>query len=264
MRFPHHGVVLANPELLEPERVGPDDVLQVPLVAILETALRRMTRHREYAELHAFPFTVQIAVAPRSGNDASRGERPTAFCTACVASVLPPALGGRGRIAAAPVRLLPCFSTAIYRKDWGVLQLCTFTTISAMLTLSLERASCVYLDAIIGGQEDTRARPEGGHSRGPAPERGRPPAIDGFSFDAATALDTVKARVDPRPTLLELLVRHVLLPREFLLQIEINSAVECDGIGRNVTHQSQKVCPIIRVVLPAPVPRPSGAASTSC
>jgi hypothetical protein len=96
-----------------------------------------------------------------------------------------------------------------------------------MLTLSLERASCVYLDAIIGGQEDTRARPEGGHSRGPAPERGRPPAIDGFSFDAATALDTVKARVDPRPTLLELLVRHVLLPREFLLQIEINSTVSC-------------------------------------
>jgi len=84
----------------------------------------------------------------------------------------------------------------------------------------------VYLDAIIGGQEDTRARPEGGHSRGPAPERGRPPAIDGFSFDAATALDTVKARVDPRPTLLELLVRHVLLPREFLLQIEINSVLQ--------------------------------------
>jgi len=105
-----------------------------------------------------------------------------------------------------------------------------------MLTLSLERASCVYLDAIIGGQEDTRARPEGGHSRGPAPERGRPPAIDGFSFDAAPALDTLKARVDPRPTLLELLVRHVLLPREFLLQIEINSAVEYDGIGRFVTQ----------------------------
>jgi hypothetical protein len=46
----------------------------------------------------------------------------TAFCTACVASAvasaLPPALGGRGRIEATPVRLLPCFITAIYRKDW--------------------------------------------------------------------------------------------------------------------------------------------------
>ena len=29
--------------------------------------------------------------------------------------------------------------------------------------------------------------------------------------------------VDPQPTLVELLVRHVLLPREFLPQIEINS-----------------------------------------
>ena len=29
--------------------------------------------------------------------------------------------------------------------------------------------------------------------------------------------------VDPQPTLVELLVSHVLLPREFLPQIEINS-----------------------------------------
>jgi hypothetical protein len=38
------------------------------------------------------------------------------------------------------------------------------------------------------------------------------------------------------------------------------SAVGCDGVGRTVIHQSQQVCPIIRVVLPAPVARPSGAA----
>lgn len=47
---------------------------------------------------------------------------PTALCTACVASAiasaLPPALGGRGRMAAATDRLLPCFITAIYIKDW--------------------------------------------------------------------------------------------------------------------------------------------------
>lgn len=42
-------------------------------------------------------------------------------------------------------------------------------------------------------------------------------------FDAATALDPVMDMVDPQPTLMELLVRHVLLPRELLPQIEINS-----------------------------------------
>jgi hypothetical protein len=43
------------------------------------------------------------------------------------------------------------------------------------------------------------------------------------AFDAATALDTTLDMVDPQPTLVELLVRHVLLPRELLPQIEINS-----------------------------------------
>jgi hypothetical protein len=41
-------------------------------------------------------------------------------------------------------------------------------------------------------------------------------------FDAATALDTALDMVDPQPTLVELLVRHVLLRRELLPQIEIN------------------------------------------
>jgi hypothetical protein len=35
-------------------------------------------------------------------------------------------------------------------------------------------------------------------------------------FDAAAALDTVIHMVDPQPTLVELLVCHVLLPRELL------------------------------------------------
>jgi hypothetical protein len=42
-------------------------------------------------------------------------------------------------------------------------------------------------------------------------------------FDAATALDTARDMVDPQPTLVQFLVRHVLLPRELLPQIEINS-----------------------------------------
>jgi len=44
-------------------------------------------------------------------------------------------------------------------------------------------------------------------------------------FDDAAALGTAVDMVDPQPTLVELLVRHVLLPRELLPQIEINSNV---------------------------------------
>jgi len=42
-------------------------------------------------------------------------------------------------------------------------------------------------------------------------------------FDAATALGTAMDIVDPQPTLVERLVSHVLLPREVLPQIGINS-----------------------------------------
>jgi len=44
-------------------------------------------------------------------------------------------------------------------------------------------------------------------------------------FDDAAALGTAVDMVDPQPTLVELLVRHVLLPRERLPQIGINSEV---------------------------------------
>ena len=44
-------------------------------------------------------------------------------------------------------------------------------------------------------------------------------------LDAATALDTTLDMVAPQPTLMEFLVRHVLLPRALLPQIEINSSV---------------------------------------
>jgi hypothetical protein len=45
-------------------------------------------------------------------------------------------------------------------------------------------------------------------------------------FAPATALDTVIDMVDPRPTLVELLIRHVLLPRALLPQIGINSSLQ--------------------------------------
>jgi hypothetical protein len=47
--------------------------------------------------------------------------------------------------------------------------------------------------------------------------------VEGKVFDAAPALDTARAMADPQPTLVERLMRHGLLPREFLPQIGINS-----------------------------------------
>ena len=44
-------------------------------------------------------------------------------------------------------------------------------------------------------------------------------------FDAATARDTATDMVDPPPRLVELLVRHGLLPLEFLPHIEIKSHI---------------------------------------
>jgi hypothetical protein len=44
-------------------------------------------------------------------------------------------------------------------------------------------------------------------------------------FDAATTPNTVLDMAAPQPTLVELLVRYGLLPRERLPQIEINSVV---------------------------------------
>jgi len=43
-------------------------------------------------------------------------------------------------------------------------------------------------------------------------------------FDAATALHTAVDVLDPQPTLVDLLVRHVLLPRELLPHIAIHSS----------------------------------------
>ena len=51
-----------------------------------------------------------------------------------------------------------------------------------------------------------------------------PPYADPV-FDDATALDTAMDMVDPQPTLVELLVRHVRRRREFLPQIGINSNI---------------------------------------
>ena len=56
-------------------------------------------------------------------------------------------------------------------------------------------------------------------------------------FDAETARDTATDMVDPPPRLVELLVRHGLLPREFLPHIEIKSHIRrvmAQVVGRAV------------------------------
>ena len=52
MRLPRRGVVLADPGLLVAELVEPAQHLQIPVVTLVQAALRRMRGHREIAELH--------------------------------------------------------------------------------------------------------------------------------------------------------------------------------------------------------------------
>src|ERR1700712_3019855 len=52
MRFPGCGVVLADPGFPIAEFIQPSQRLQVPVVALFQSALRRMGRHREISELH--------------------------------------------------------------------------------------------------------------------------------------------------------------------------------------------------------------------
>src|SRR5829696_8260419 len=52
MRFPGRGVVLADPGFLIAELIEPSQRLQIPVVALLQPALRRMGRHREISDLH--------------------------------------------------------------------------------------------------------------------------------------------------------------------------------------------------------------------
>ena len=58
-------------------------------------------------------------------------------------------------------------------------------------------------------------------------------------FDNAAALDTTVDMLDPQPTLVEHLVRHVLLPRALLPQIEINSKEE-NGEGKGAPKKIEE------------------------
>src|SRR5215472_12766708 len=75
----------------------------------------------------------------------------------------------------------------------------------------------------LAAKGEGKTRNDGGHSGCPSPDRGRHLPEAASVFDAASALDTALDMVDLQPTLVELLVSHVLLPRERLPQIEIHS-----------------------------------------
>ena len=62
MRLPGRGVVLTDPGVVIAELVGPAHHLQVPLVALLQLALRRMGRHREISEFHGFSSSLLFFV----------------------------------------------------------------------------------------------------------------------------------------------------------------------------------------------------------
>src|SRR5438128_545407 len=52
MRFPGCGVMLADPGFLVAEFVEPAQDLQIPVVALFQSALRRMRGHREISKFH--------------------------------------------------------------------------------------------------------------------------------------------------------------------------------------------------------------------
>jgi hypothetical protein len=52
VRFPGRGVMLADPGFLIAEFIEPSQHLQVPVVTLLQSALRRMRGHREISDFH--------------------------------------------------------------------------------------------------------------------------------------------------------------------------------------------------------------------
>src|SRR5436309_861579 len=61
MRLPGRGVVLADPRLAEAQLVRPAQLLQIPLVAVVETTLRWVRGHREQPVIHR---TLLVAAQP--------------------------------------------------------------------------------------------------------------------------------------------------------------------------------------------------------
>src|SRR6266446_2563672 len=76
MWLPGGRVVLADPRLAEAELVGPAELLEIPLVSVVEVTLGWMRRHREQSVVHVRPLLIQhsprTARLYQSSREASR------------------------------------------------------------------------------------------------------------------------------------------------------------------------------------------------
>src|SRR5262249_23188443 len=60
MRLPGRGVMFADPGFLIAELVEPAQHLKIPVLAFLQSALRRMRRHRKVSEFHGVPLAIRF------------------------------------------------------------------------------------------------------------------------------------------------------------------------------------------------------------
>src|SRR5439155_9174291 len=94
VRLPGRGVVLADPRFAEAELVGPAELLEIPLMPVVQAALGRVRWHREQSVVHvsllgAIPPT--YPTLPRTSTDArplARSRAPFARPVVRVAALL--------------------------------------------------------------------------------------------------------------------------------------------------------------------------------
>src|SRR5262249_19369071 len=91
MRLPRRRVMLADPRLAEAELVRPPQLLEIPPVAVVQTALGRMRRHREQSVVHQIllgPTQVRGFYARSVAGDRRAGSHVDGACRARYAAVL--------------------------------------------------------------------------------------------------------------------------------------------------------------------------------
>src|SRR5262249_6272670 len=100
MRLPRRRVMFADPGFLITELVEPAQTLKIPVLALLQSTLRRMRGHRKISEFHGFPlaacFCSAVHASLRAKQSLARcrltimGWRlacPTALCAKLATSV---------------------------------------------------------------------------------------------------------------------------------------------------------------------------------
>src|SRR5882672_4314805 len=75
MRLPRRRVMLADPRLAEAELIRPAELLQIPLMPVVQGALGRMRRHREESVIHASLLRRRGVLRPAAGGISYRNRR---------------------------------------------------------------------------------------------------------------------------------------------------------------------------------------------